>query len=400
MKLFADKECFCTKTILVAAKMAGVELELADPKACDCCCCCACLETEEGKLCGGHAIIRYIAKNTKAFGCGREFCAALVDQWMEFVHCIMPCLEAWVFPIAMDTPACPAAVKKAKGEIRKLMKVVDDHLLTRTFLVSERMTIADVAIFGAFLLPYKLVLDPGFRKMFKNLNRWFVTIAHQPLVAEVFGEVELCTKAKEPKMIEEKKAEEKPKKEQQPKQQPKKAEKKAEAEDDEEEQPKKEEKKPKNPLDLLPPSDFVLDEWKRVYSNEEVSVSIPWLWEHFDAEGFSMWFCKYKYDYETSHDFMVANGLNGWIQRLDPLRKYGFGSLVIFGNGTSEPFVTKGVWIFRGKDIPKEMTDCDDCELYDWTRVDPAKDKALASAILAWEGDFGGLTFNQGKVFK
>ena len=395
MKLIADKDCFVTKTVLVAAKMAGVEIELEAPKACDCCCCC-CLETEKGKICGAHPIIRYIAKGSKALGC--EFDGALVDQWMEFVHCIMPCLEAWVFPIVEDKPACPAAVKKAKGDLRKLMKVVDDHLLTCTFLVGERMTIADVALFGAFFYPYKLVLDPGFRKMFKNLNRWFVTIAHQPVVAEIFGEAELCTKAKEPKMMEEKKEEKK--KEQPKKEQPKKEEKKAAADEDEEDKPKKEEKKPKNPLDLLPPSNFVLDEWKRVYSNEDVAVSIPWLWEHFDPEGFSLWFCKYKYDYETSHDFMVANGLNGWIQRLDPLRKYGFGSLIIFGNGTSEPFVTKGIWLFRGKEIPKEMTDCDDCELYDWTRVDLEKDKPLASALLAWEGDFGGLHFNQGKVFK
>ncbi|XP_047158634.1 uncharacterized protein LOC124829216 [Vigna umbellata] len=43
---------------------------------------------------------------------------------------------------------------------------------------------------------------------------------------------------------------------------------KEEAEDAEEEAPKP---KPKNPLDLLPPSKMILDEWKRLYSNTKTN---------------------------------------------------------------------------------------------------------------------------------
>lgn len=43
---------------------------------------------------------------------------------------------------------------------------------------------------------------------------------------------------------------------------------KVEAGEEEEEAPKP---KPKNPLDLLPPSKMILDEWKRLYSNTKTN---------------------------------------------------------------------------------------------------------------------------------
>ena len=51
--------------------------------------------------------------------------------------------------------------------------------------------------------------------------------------------------------------------------------------------PKKEEKA-KNPLDVLPKSSMVLDDWKREYSNKDTvgpGSACEWLWKNFDAEG-------------------------------------------------------------------------------------------------------------------
>ncbi|CAA7047031.1 unnamed protein product [Microthlaspi erraticum] len=45
---------------------------------------------------------------------------------------------------------------------------------------------------------------------------------------------------------------------------------------------------PKNPLDLLPPSPMVLDDWKRLYSNTTKSnlreVAVKGLWDMYDPE--------------------------------------------------------------------------------------------------------------------
>ena len=86
---------------------------------------------------------------------------------------------------------------------------------------------------------------------------------------------------------------------------------------------------------------FVLDEWKRVYSNEEVTVSIPWFFENFDKETHSIWFAKYKYELDQPMKFMCMNLVGGMFQRLERCIKIGFASVLIFG--ASKPFEIEGV---------------------------------------------------------
>ena len=89
-----------------------------------------------------------------------------------------------------------------------------------------------------------------------------------------------------------------------------------------EEESVKEEKKEKNPLDLLPKSSLVLDEWKRVYSNNDTRpTAVNWFWEHFDSEGYSIYKVDYKYNAELSLVFMSSNLIGGFFQRLERARK-------------------------------------------------------------------------------
>jgi elongation factor 1-gamma len=67
------------------------------------------------------------------------------------------------------------------------------HLLTRTYLVGERISLADIVVGASLSNLYKSVLDPNFRKPFPNLNRWFVTVVNQPNFVKVLGEVQLAT---------------------------------------------------------------------------------------------------------------------------------------------------------------------------------------------------------------
>jgi len=194
-----------------------------------------------------------------------------------------------------------------------------------------------------------------------------------------------------------------PKKEAKKKQEaPKKETAKKKEDVEEEDEPEKEKKKP-NPLDSLPPSTFNLDEWKRVYSNEkDTRKACEWFWEHFDPEGFSLWFSNYKYNHELDVVFKSCNLMGGFIQRLESLRKYGFGSLILFGSdGNLE---IGGAWLVRGKELPEEVTGCPDFTSYDFIRIDHtnSEQRLIFDDYLTWEGGFGGkpLPFTQGKVFK
>jgi len=60
------------------------------------------------------------------------------------------------------------------------------------------------------------------------------------------------------------------------------------------------EPKKKNPFASMPKSSFDLDDFKRFYSNEDESKSIPYFWQKFDPENYSIWLGEYKYNNELT----------------------------------------------------------------------------------------------------
>merc|ERR1712070_1150674 len=57
-------------------------------------------------------------------------------------------------------------------------------------------------------------------------------------------------------------------------------------------------KKPKNPLELLPKSDFILDAWKKQYSNApggDCYKAMPYFWDNHKPDDYSLWYATYNY---------------------------------------------------------------------------------------------------------
>ena len=102
-----------------------------------------------------------------------------------------------MYPSLSLVESCAPALVKAKSDLRQVFACVNDYLKTRTFLVSERMTLADVSLACDLLLAYRHVADEAFRKPFGNLNRWFLTVMNQENVLKVCGSLNLCTVAQE-----------------------------------------------------------------------------------------------------------------------------------------------------------------------------------------------------------
>ncbi|XP_071497662.1 elongation factor 1-gamma-like [Diadema antillarum] len=326
---------------------------------------------------------------------------------------IEPSASTWVFPTLGVMQFNKQATEKAKGHLRAVMGFLDEYLKTRTFLVGERVTLADISVACNLLLAYRQVFDKAFRQGFVNLNRWFVTFINQPEVKAVLGEVSLCEKAAQfdAKKFNElsgggAKKEKKEKKEQKPKQEKPKQEKKAkkEVEEDEDEAPPPPKPK-KDPFADLPPSNFNMDEFKRCYSNNDTeTVAVPFFWEKFDKEGYSLWLCDYDYPdhIKSNRVFQTCNLVGGMFQRLEKLAKNAFASMIIFGKDKDTHI--KGLWFWRGQDLVFNRSEDwqADYESYKWTKLDPDTEetKALVKTYFTWEGDFGGLVFNQGKIFK
>nr|KAF6275387.1 eukaryotic translation elongation factor 1 gamma [Myotis myotis] len=138
--------------------------------------------------------IAYYVSNEDLRGSSPE-AAAQVVQWVSFADSdIVPPASTWVFPTLGIMHYNKQATETAKEDMRRILGLLDAHLKTRTFLVGERVTLADITVVCTLLWLYKQVLEPSFRQAFPNTNRWFLTCINQPQFRAVLGEVKLCEK--------------------------------------------------------------------------------------------------------------------------------------------------------------------------------------------------------------
>jgi len=363
----------------------------------------------EGKdgvlLTESNAIAYYVGSEELRGGSKPEDRAAVV-QWMCWADSdVLPASCTWVFPCMGIMQYNKAQTERAKEDVKAALEYLNTHLLTKTFLVGERISLADISVCCTMLNLFKFVLDPAFRNSYGNVTRWFTTVVNQPNMKAVIGDFALCTKMAE---FDSKKYAEfsgkgagDKKKEKKAAPAPVKKEKKEEApEDDGLSMPAKK----KDPLDELPSSKkFDMEEWKRFYSNNEEDDSIKWFWEHFDPEFYSIWRGDYKYNDELKMVFMSCNLMGGMIQRLEKLKKNAFASCCVFGEDNKNAI--SGIWVMKGHQLAFELSEDwqIDYASYDWQKLDPASadTKALVNQYWKWEGvDKEGRKFNQGKILK
>lgn len=365
-------------------------------------------EGSDGLLLTESNAIAYYVASEELRGGAEAAARAQVVQWMCMAdNEILPSACTWVFPTMGIMQFNKNATDRAKEDIKTVLKSLNDHLMTRTFLVGERVTLADIAVACTLLSMYKQVLDPAFRGPFGNVNRWFTTVVNQPNAKAVLGDVVLCTKMAEfdsKKFAEFSGKGDKPKKEAKPKAEPaKKKEAKPKAEEAEEEDNMPKEPKANDPLAALPKGTFDMEEWKRFYSNNEEDDSIKWFWEHFDHENYSIWQGDYKFNDELSLIFMTCNLVGGMFQRLEKFKKHAFASAMIFGENSNSSI--SGIWVWKGQQNVFDL--CEDWAIdspsYDWKKLDSKSEscKKLVTQYFKWEGeDVKGRKFNQGKILK
>merc|ERR1712145_11517 len=368
------------------------------------------LEGSDGVLLTESNAIAYYVANDELRGGSDAAARAQVVQWMCMAdNEILPASCTWVFPTMGIMQYNKTATERAKEDIKAALKTLNDHLLTKTFLVGERLTLADIAVACTMLSLYKQVLDPAFRKPFTNVNRWFTTVVNQPNAKAVLGQVDLCTKmaefdAKKFAEFSGKGDNKKEKKEKAPKQEAKKQpEKKKEEKKPEPEEDAKPVEKKADPFEKMPKGTFDLEEWKRFYSNNDGPESVKWFWEHFDHENYSIWRGDYKYNDELTMVYMSCNLIGGMFQRLEKLKKNAFASCCLFGKDNDSSVI--GIWVFKGHELAFELSEDwqIDYASYNWKKLDSKSDetKKLVDQYWKWEGtDEKGRAFNQGKIFK
>jgi elongation factor 1-gamma len=225
---------------------------------------------------------------------------ASILKWMSFANAeILPKLGDWYGPLSGQGHYNKKLVDEAQAASAARLKVLEDYLHANTYLVGERLTLADIFTATLLLRGFQKLFDVKWREQHPSITRWYDTVRHQPIYAGapkadfIDEAIKYTPPKKEPKKEAPKK--EASKKEAKPK------------DDDDEEEEEKPAPKPKHPLDALPRSALVLDDWKRKYSNEDTPVAMKWFWENVNFDEWSLWRIDYKYNNELKLTFMSAN---------------------------------------------------------------------------------------------
>jgi elongation factor 1-gamma len=302
-----------------------------------------------------------------------------IKKWLNFNDKeLVPVVEKWLDPVKGVREFVGKEYGDARKKTTELLTQLNTHLSSSLFFVGDHYTIADLAIASTLIEPYCEIFDPRFRNGFKNLTKWFETIITQPEFVSVIGPIVFATKEKKAQVKKEpkediKKVEKTESKNKEVKQnKPKKKEKE---DNDDGDDDYKEPKKPKSVLESLPPSKMIFDVVKKNFFSVRPINDKYFLefWQNFDAEGYSIYLCNYKYNSENKVYFMTKNLLNGFVRSCDDVRKYGLGVTLITGvdDNDNPPYNIGGLWIFRGQNVPDELPDTD---YYDFKKLDPSSD--------------------------
>ncbi|ANQ10380.1 Elongation factor 1-gamma [Plasmodium coatneyi] len=325
------------------------------------------LVTPSGSLFESNAISKYlcnIRRENNLLGKG-VFEEAQVNMWVDF--------NTYELEIPVCCYISNKSNEKSLKHIQETFACLNNHLLLNQFMVGNGITLADIFICVIINFAMKSEkINESFLKKYGNLFRLYNTISNQKQFKFVFASQQGAgKKAAAQDKNAQKTANNEKKKDKSNK-------KKDNKNDDDDEcellsdEPTEKKTKKANPLDLLPPSSFSLDEWKYKFSNEKdlINVAMPHFWKTYDPKGFSLYYMKYdKLEDECQISFVACNMAGGFLQRLDNnFSKYSFAVITVLGE--NKDYDIEGVWLFRGTEIPFEMKDHPSFEYHVFKKLD------------------------------
>lgn len=268
------------------------------------------------------------------------------------------------------TPVNHAQYQAALPQIERAFAVLESVIKTRTFLVGERITLADISVASILRVAFTYVVDSAMRAKFPHTVRFYKSVAHNHVISPIFGDIQYLESYKfsppKKEKKEEKKEQPKEKKEEKPKEEAAPAPAPAE--------------KPKNPLDLLPKSSFNLEAWKRAYMNldtrgtDPAKHSLAYFYANFVPEDYTVVKFTFKWNEELKATFMSNNQIGGFFTRLEASRKYMMGVGLVQNDtkagGVEGASEIDGVFICRGEDYLSLIKAAPDWESYAYSPLD------------------------------
>ena len=153
------------------------------------------LETEKGNISQSAAIKNYICTKYCPELLGQNlFEKAKVDQWVEFANCeIARSAQALIYPIFGWNKYEKEKADKENGNIKNYLKILNSLLEKNKYILGEKITLADIALFRHLRFFMMFHFPEGMRKsLFPKLTSWFQEIMNTPEAIKAYGRTILC----------------------------------------------------------------------------------------------------------------------------------------------------------------------------------------------------------------
>lgn len=310
------------------------------------------LETKDGNISETNAILFYLAKKYKKDLLGNNsFENAKINQWIEFATCeINNCQKSIIYPIFGWVEFSKEKSNKDDFKLKEYLLILEKELKNKNYLVGNRLTLADIILFRYLRYFMMLQFPEGKRNnLLPNITKWFENIMNSKEAIKAYGKTILCktpikpfmqTINRKPYLIYNEANKEK-------------MEKGEEKEFNEKNTNKKDEKKESNSDITI--SKFNLEEFKQSFlNNKNKEEEMKNFWKKYNLEDYSLWWIENQNLPDKGKNLESAiNFKKTFLQQLDSFRNNCFAVHGVYG--TKGNYKIRGVWIWRGKDIPKEI---------------------------------------------
>ena len=299
------------------------------------------LETPQGNISESISIETFLANKFRPDLLGSNILErAKVNQWIEFGSCeIQKCLQEIIYPIFNWKELNKEMSDNANKKLNQNVKILEKQLKHgKKYILGDKITLADIVLFRYLRYFMMLHFPENLRNsLLPKVTKWFENIMKSPEAIEAYGRTILCKKQLRPLNI------------------------KIDRSKRLELFKNSKVKKEINPLDSLPSSSFNLEQFKTDFMEEKGNKDeiMKKFWKEFDPKGYSLWWLEYQnLSMEGKKLFRMKNSKNFFLERIDEdFKNYAFGIHGVYGK--EGDYKVKGLWLWRGNEIPKEIKEND-----------------------------------------
>ena len=153
------------------------------------------LEAEKGNISQSAAIEYYICSKYNPELLGNNLLEkAKINQWVEFANCeIARSAEAIIYPIFGWAKYEKEKADKENANLKYYLKILNSLLEKNKYILGEKITLADIALFRHLRFFMMFHFPEGMRKsLFPKLTSWFQKIMNTPEAIKAYGRTILC----------------------------------------------------------------------------------------------------------------------------------------------------------------------------------------------------------------